>query len=523
MGNPGNGERTEGISKEATHPSGRQSPLAMDAATFRAVGHRLVDHLAELLESVPRRPVTHDESPSAVRDALDLKGPPPERGTEAGPLLETTAQLLFDHSLFNGHPRFFGYVTAPPAPIGILGDFLAAAVNSNVGAWMLSPAATEIESQTVRWIAELIGYPVDCGGLLVSGGNMANFVCFLAARAAKADWNVREEGITGDSRRRLRVYGSMETHTWIQKAADLAGLGTASIRWIPTDADLRMDVAALRRQIDSDTAAGDIPFIVVGTAGTVSTGAVDPLPEIAALCKTLNIWFHVDGAYGGFAVVAPEAPDDLRALSDADSVAVDPHKWLYAPLEAGCALVRDPEKLRAAFAYHPAYYHFEERATNYVDYGPQNSRGFRALKVWLALRHVGAVGYRRMISDDIRLSRAMAAAVCQYPELQFMAQALSITTFRYVPADLRNRLGQDPIENYLDALNQELVDRIQRGGETFVSNAVIRGRYVLRACIVNFHTGALDVEAVPEIAVRLGRTLDARLRPQTLSPSSLIS
>jgi glutamate/tyrosine decarboxylase-like PLP-dependent enzyme len=277
-----------------------------------------------------------------------------------------------------------------------------------------------------------------------------------------------------------------------------------------------MDVAALRRQIDSDAAAGDIPFIVVGTAGTVSTGAVDPLSDIAALCKARNIWFHVDGAYGGFAVAAPEAPDDLRALSDADSVAVDPHKWLYAPLEAGCALVRDPEKLRAAFAYHPAYYQFEERATNYVDFGPQNSRGFRALKVWLALRHVGAAGYREMISDDIRLSRAMAAAVRRYPELQFMAQGLSITTFRYVPADLQNSLGQDLIENYLDALNQELVDRIQRGGEAFVSNAVIRGRYVLRACIVNFHTGAVDVEAVPEIAVRLGRTVDARLRPQTL-------
>ena len=221
MGNSGHNKRTEAILKEAADPSGRQSPLAMDASTFRTLGHRLVDQVAEFLESVPRRPVTHDESPSAVRDALDLNGPLPERGTEPGPLLEATARLLFDHSLFNGHPRFFGYVTAPPAPIGILGDFLAAAVNPNVGAWMLSPAATEIESQTVRWIAELIGYPVDCGGLLVSGGNMANFVCFLAARAAKADWNVREEGITGDSRRRLRVYGSAETHTWIQKAADL--------------------------------------------------------------------------------------------------------------------------------------------------------------------------------------------------------------------------------------------------------------------------------------------------------------
>jgi aromatic-L-amino-acid/L-tryptophan decarboxylase len=205
----------------------------------------------------------------------------------------------------------------------------------------------------------------------------------------------------------------------------------------------------------------------------------------------------------------------LRALNEADSVAVDPHKWLYAPLEAGCALVRDSEKLRAAFAYHPPYYHFEERATNYVDYSPQNSRGFRALKVWLALRHVGAAGYRRMISDDIRLSQALAAAVGRHPELQLMIQDLSITTFRYVPTDLRNKLGEDLIENYLDTLNQELVDRMQRGGEAFVSNAVIRGRYVLRACIVNFHTGAVDVDAVPEIVVRLGRTVDARLRPQT--------
>ena len=249
----------------------------MDAATFRALGHRLVDQVAGFLESMPRGPVTHNESPSAVRDALDLTGPLPEMGTDPGPLLERTAQLLFDHSLFNGHPRFFGYITAAPAPIGMLGDFLAAAVNPNVGAWTLSPAATEIESQTVRWIAELIGYPADCGGLLVSGGNMANFVCFLAARAAKAGWNVREHGVAGGSGRRLRVYASAETHTWIQKAADLGGLGTEAIRWIPTDDKLRMDVAALRRQIEADAAAGDVPCLVVGTAGSVSTGAVDPL------------------------------------------------------------------------------------------------------------------------------------------------------------------------------------------------------------------------------------------------------
>jgi len=243
----------------------------MDAATFRMLGHRLVEQLAEFLESLPHRPVTHDESPSAVRKALDLDGVLPEHGTAPGPLLEKTAAQLFEHSLFNAHPRFFGYITAPPAPLGILGDFLAAAVNPNVGAWSLSPAATEIESQTVRWIAQLIGYPVPCGGLMVSGGNMANLVCFWAARAAKADWDVRQQGITDTSGRRLRVYGSAETHTWIQKAADLSGLGTSSIRWIPTDANLRMDVDALGRAIEADVAAGDLPFMVIGTAGSVSS------------------------------------------------------------------------------------------------------------------------------------------------------------------------------------------------------------------------------------------------------------
>jgi len=490
----------------------RQAALAMDAATFRALGHRLVDQVAELLASVPQRPVTRDESPSAVREALDLNGPLPESGTDAGVLLDSTARLLFEHSLFNAHPRFFGYITAPPAPIGILGDLLAAAVNANVGAWTLSPAATEIEAQTVRWIAELIGYPAACGGLLVSGGNMANIVCLLAARAASAGWDVRERGVADERRRRLRVYASSETHTWIQKAVDLAGIGTASVRFIGTDDRLRMDVAALGRSLDADASAGDVPCLVVGTAGSVSTGAVDPLHEIGALCRARGVWFHVDGAYGGFAAAAPGASDDLRGLSAADSVAVDPHKWLYAPLEAGCALVRDPDRLRAAFAYHPAYYHWNERATNYVDYGPQNSRGFRALKVWLALRQAGAAAYRRMIADDIRLARSMADAVERHAELELTTQELSITTFRYVPPDLRASVGEAAVEAHLNALNRELLDRLQRGGEAFVSNAVVHGRYVLRACIVNFHTSQADVDAVPEIAVRLGRIVDAEMR-----------
>src|SRR4051794_7484009 len=238
------------------HDTMREAPLAMDAETFRTLGHRLVDQLATALEAVPRGPVTRDESPSTVREALDLSGPLPESGTDPAVLLEQTARLLFEHSLFNAHPRFFGYITASPAPIGMLGDLLAAAVNPNVGAWTLSPAATEIKAQTVRWIASFLGYADDCGGLLVSGGNMANVVCFLAARVAKAGWDIRERGVADERSRPLRVYGSAETHTWIQKAADISGLGTASIRWIATDRDQRMDVSALRRQIESDRGRG---------------------------------------------------------------------------------------------------------------------------------------------------------------------------------------------------------------------------------------------------------------------------
>ena len=487
------------------------TPLHIPPDRFRAIGHDLVDRIASLLESIPARPVTRDESPSTIREALGLDAALPQQGEDPAALIDAAARLIADHSLFNGHPRFFGYITSSPAPIGILGDFLAAALNPNVGGWLLSPAATEIETQTVRWIAELVGYPSDCGGLLVSGGNMANIVCFLAARAAGAGWDVRADGVSGGSRPALRCYGSAETHTWIQKAADISGLGTAGIRWIPTDDRQRMDVGALARQLAADKAAGDLPFIVVGTAGSVSTGAVDPLDAIAALCRELGVWFHVDGAYGGFAAALEDAPADLRALSEADSVAVDPHKWLYAPLEAGCALVRDRELLKRAFSYHPPYYHFAEQGTNYVDFGPQNSRGFRALKVWLALRHAGASGYRQMIARDIALSRAMAAAVAAHPELELVTQALSITTFRYVPADLRGD-ASEAAASYLDTLNRTLLDTLQRRGELFVSNAVVNNRYVLRACIVNINTTREDVEGVPEIVARVGGEVDRGLR-----------
>ncbi|HTO89599.1 MAG TPA: aminotransferase class V-fold PLP-dependent enzyme [Candidatus Sulfotelmatobacter sp.] len=494
----------------------RNAALSIDRERFRELGHHLIDAIADRLAAIPAGRVTPGETPGAVRQALGVGGALPERGADPRALLDRATALLFDHSLFNGHPRFFGYITSSPAPIGMLGDLLSAAVNPNVGAWALAPAATEIEAETVRWVAELIGYPADCGGLMVSGGNMANFIGFFAARAAGADWSVREKGIAGGEGRKLRAYVSAETHTWIQKAADLSGIGTDAIRWIPCDAEQRMDMASLRSQIDEDRARGDRPFLVVGTAGSVSTGAVDPLPEIASLCREQKLWFHVDGAYGGFAARVPGVPSALRALSEADSVAVDPHKWLYAPLEAGCALVRDPEHLIRAFSYHPPYYHLEEKVVNFVDFGPQNSRGFRALKVWLALQQVGAAGHRELIAEDIELSRAMAERIERHPELERVTQALSIVTFRFVPGDLRARVGEADVEAYLNDLNRELLDRSQRAGEVFVSNAVIGDRYVLRACIVNFHTARADVEATPDILARMGRQLDAAKRPAGL-------
>ena len=333
---------------------------------------------------------------------------------------------------------------------------------------------------------------------------MANFVCFLAARTARAGWDVRKTGISG-SHPRLLVYASAETHTWIQKAADLFGFGTDAIRWIAVDAHQRMDTADLRRQIVADRSLGDRPFLVVGTAGSVSTGAVDPLPEIGAICREHDLWFHVDGAYGAFAAAIPGAPSDLRWLAEADSVAVDPHKWLYAPLEAGCVLVKRPEDLRNAFSYHPPYYRFGGEVLNFVDYGLQNSRGFRALKVWLALQQIGRAGYLESIAEDMRLSRKLFDLLQKHAEFEALTQDLSITTFRYVPPDLRSRLGDPAVEKSLNELNEALLARVEQSGKAFFSNAVIGGRFALRACIVNFRTSDADIEAVPEIVAALGR------------------
>ncbi|GMV03901.1 MAG: L-2,4-diaminobutyrate decarboxylase [Gemmatimonadota bacterium] len=489
----------------------RSAPLDMEGARFRALGHDLVDRIADFLDGIADGPVTPGDSPNDVRALIRADAPLPREGRDAGQLLAESSGWLFRRSLHNGHPRFLGYITSSAAPIGMLGDLLAAAVNPNVGAWALSPVATEIEAQTVRWIAELLAYPAGAGGLMVSGGNMANMACFWAARVAAGGQEIRASGRSADGRP-LVVLASAETHTWLQKATDLSGLGTDAIRWIPTDDQLRMDPVALAMVLREEIAGGSHPMMVVASGGSVSTGAVDPLREISRICREHGVWLHVDGAYGGFAAMLPDAPEELHHLALADSVAVDPHKWLYAPLEAGCALVREPELLRAAFSYHPPYYHFGVEADNYVDFGPQNSRGFRALKVWLALQEAGREGYERMLADDCRVARMLHDELVAHPAFEAAGTGLSITTFRYVPEALQDRVGRPDVEGYLNDLNKEIQARLERGGEVFVSNAVVGGRYLLRACIVNFRTDEADVRAIPHVVARVGGEAHAALR-----------
>ena len=481
----------------------------MSPEEFRKSGHELIDTLADFYASLPQRRVTSGESVAEIQKVLAPEALPSE-GTNASDLLRDIAPVLFDHSLHNGHPRFFGYITSSASPSGALADLLAAGINQNCGLRDLSPAANEIERQAIGWLAELIGFPTTGSGIMVSGGNVANMLGFFAARQAGMEYDLRRDGLIGASGQ-PRVYASRETHTWIEKAADISGIGTDAIRWIETDSQQRIQLEALESTIQQDRAAGDIPFMIVGTAGNVSTGAVDPLDEIAAVAKKHKLWFHVDGAYGAPAACLPEAPTALKALSLADSVALDPHKWLYAPIEAACTLVRDPDALRRTFSYRPEYYRLddEEGGLDYFEHGLQNTRGFRALKVWLGLKETGRRGYEERIRRDVNLARELFDRASANPELEAGTQNLSLTTFRFRPEDADDT---ERWNEYLDQLNELLLANLQKSGDAYLSNAVLNGRYFLRACIVNFRTTEADIDALIDIVLKLGRKLDTELR-----------
>jgi glutamate/tyrosine decarboxylase-like PLP-dependent enzyme len=489
-------------------------PVDLSAEEFKKIGYELVDRIAEFIDKIDSMPVTRAEDEETVQKYLNAEDSMPEMGDNPHELIYNTMELLLNHSLFNGHPRFWGYVTSSPAPLGILGDFLSSAVNSNVGAWALSPMASEIEKQTIRWMGELIRYPVG-GGLIVSGGNVANYIGFIASIRAKTNLEIRKKGID-IIEKPLRVYCSEETHTWIQKAADLFGLGTDSISWIKTDQHRRMDSMTLRDQIEQDTETGKKPFLVVGTAGSVSTGAIDPLQDIADICRQHGLWFHIDGAYGGFAASVPELSDDFFGLDNADSIAIDPHKWLYAPLEAGCILVKEPSCLTDAFSYHPPYYNFEEAAVNYVDYGIQNSRGFKALKVWLLLQQMGSKGYQQLIREDIQLAQFAFDLLSGLNCIETCTCKLSIATFRFIPPDLKEKKDNQDVKDYLNDLNRKILDRIERSGKFFLSNALVNDNFLLRMCIVNFRTNKTDIMDFTSFLSETGFEIDHEFRSEIL-------
>lgn len=483
----------------------RTESIAMRGKEFRRVGHDLVDQIANYLDTIGERPVTTGKSASELHALLGAQSLP-ETGGDSGAILNKAASLLLDNSLFNGHPKFLGYITSSAAPIGALSDLLASSVNPNVGAFILSPMATTIEKQTIRWLAEFIGVSPEYGGILVSGGNMANFTAFLAARTAKAPKSIKKEGMNGNHKQ-LVMYCSKATHTWIEKAAVFFGIGTDNIRWIEQDEKLQMRVDLLEQIIMADRKAGCAPFLVIANAGDVSTGVVDDLKAIAIVCKTHDLWFHVDGAYGMPAAVLREEKDRFAGIAEADSIALDPHKWLYSPLEAGCTLVKDPQTLLDAYSTNPVYYNFENAETealNYYEYGFQNSRGFRALKIWAALQQAGRAGYEKMISEDIRLSKLLFELAGAHAELEAVTQNLSITTLRYVPE-------KNLDVTYLNKLNETLLNVLQQKGEVFLSNAIVNEMYCLRACIVNFRTSEKDIVEIVDIVVAEGRKIHAEL------------
>lgn len=490
--------------------------LDWSAARAREFGERVMDLWVELLERLPELPVSRAHTAEEVRAAVALAIPDEPMPLDA--LVEHLRELTFEQSMYPGHAGFMAYIigsgTVPAAPA----DLLAAGLDQNVGGWRLAPAATEIELHLMRWFAESFGLPPGSGGLMTSGGAMAAFVALKAARDARCGWDAREHGVRGHPP--LALYASTEAHVVNERAADMLGLGRRAVRQIPVDESFRMRPDALGEAIEADLKAGVRPLAVVATSGTTATGAIDPLEEIAEICAAHDLWLHVDGAYGAIAALVPSLAPAFRGLERADSIAFDPHKWLYIPPPAGAVVLRDERLLVDAFAVHPSYVHDDKertgRGADLLERGPQFSRGFLALKVWVSLLAHGRSAYERRIEHDVELARYLHRRVRARAELEPMAPepSLSIACFRYVPPDLPDDPDRDA---YLDRLNERLMTEIQLDGRVFPSNAVLDGRFVLRACIVNFRTEAAEIDRLLDVAVELGARLDAELRPAGLA------
>jgi glutamate/tyrosine decarboxylase-like PLP-dependent enzyme len=478
-----------------------QSSLDVSDDVLNEISSEATKLVFEYLTTISERPVRADNFAGKTTESIDT-----ELSVEGVPLdrLLKECRTILDLSRHNGHPRFFGYVASPSTPIGAYAELIAAALNGNITCWRSGPAGAELEQIVVRWLGSLIGYDAQAKGLLTSGGSMANMIALLIASRRKL--NASRQGLW-HSGPPLMLYASEEVHMSIPKAADILGFGRDQVRVISCDDRQRMQVDPLRRSIETDLSEGLRPFCVVGSAGTVNTGVVDPLAEIASVAKEFDLWFHVDGAYGAPAVLDQRKRDLFAGLERADSVSLDPHKWFYVPVDAGCLLFRDEITAKAAFSTEDADYikthgYSDQEAFAFWDYGVELSRRFRALKVWMTLQYYGKRRIAEAISDDISLAAYLGEVVSKADDFELLAPVeLSICCFRYI------RPGFDDAE--LDRLNERIMERVQKGGRAYISNATVNGRFALRACITNFRTTKLDidktVEAIRETAQDLSQ------------------
>jgi aromatic-L-amino-acid decarboxylase len=470
----------------------------LDPEAVRRLGYRASDLVSDHRAGLLARPVFGKVGDAAA----GFDEPLPTDGQPIEAVLAMVRDRILTRPFGNSHPRFFAFINATADPLGTVADYLASAMNSNC--WGGDHAAIHVEKQVLRWLAAILGLPEASEGILTSGGSMANFTALATARRAMAP-GVREDGFAGTEP--LVVYVSEEVHNCVDKAVDLLGIGWKQLRKIPTDDRYRIRVDLLRQAIAEDRRAGRKPAIVVGNAGTVNTGAIDPLEELADLCASEGLWFHADGAYGAMAVISPRLKPLFRGLERADSVAADPHKWLYVPYEAGATLVREPGRMTDAFQ-RPAPYLVHDPDSpvrgpvSFNERGPELSRGFKALKVWMGLKHHGVSGYAAAVEHDVAMARALADAVSAHGDFELVAPpVLSIVGFRYRPA------GRTLDAASLDRLNRQIVNRLVGSGAFFLAPTLLKGRTAMRAALVNFRTREGDVRALIDEAARAGREI----------------
>jgi aromatic-L-amino-acid decarboxylase len=468
--------------------------LDPSADEIRDWGNSVTEFMIKYLGDLRDRRVYRHTSSREIRDRLDAALP--AKGIDFDSLLKVFCETIVPFSRQNAHPRMFGYVQSPGTAIGAFADLLASTLNANLTIWRSAPAPVELERLTIDWIRQILGFPAEAGGLFVSGGSMANLAALATARQTKD----RSSG-------RLRMYASSVTHFSITKSAALLGIGRENVRQVAVDERFRMRVDDLLAKITADLDAGYIPFCVVGNAGTVDTGAVDPLAEIRELANRFELWMHVDGSYGAFAVLAKSARKLFAGMEQADSIALDPHKWLYLPVDVGCVIYRDPEIARDTFAHEAEYTRMfgEEADEAFVcwDYGPELSRRFRALKVWMLLRGVGLDRISEAIESNLACARHLESIVRASDDFEMAAPVeLSIFCFRHVPMQLSSESPKA-----VDAFNERLLVALQRDGSSYLSNATLGGRLALRGCVLNYRTTLRDMEILLDDLRRVGKSL----------------